>query len=282
MRRRELLQAEIEEALGLGVDSFEEVGTGSVNEVHRVRFDDGGAAILRIAPSMAQISASWMTTRGLRREQTAMAHLEEIEDLLPRTIIFDRTGTIIPDDWVLQTIVRGTPWLETEVNLDTWRDLGRALRRMHRVAGSWFGPPSDGVRLPTWEALLREDLKGFRIDADVAGVDVPEFAALETAIEEHAVELERVRPVLIHSDLSFPHIFVHQKRLTGLIDFEFARFADVYSEGLLLEMVGRTDDAADAFFEGYGRLRRGGGGRRAVAQCLQAAWAASDRIRLKT
>jgi aminoglycoside phosphotransferase (APT) family kinase protein len=281
MRRLELLQAEIEDALGLGVTGFDHVGTGSVNDVHRVRFDDGGAAILRIAPSMARISASWMTTRGLRREQAALASLESIEHLLPRTIIFDRTGSVIPEDWVLQSIVPGVPWTEAEVDLDTWRDLGRALRAIHRVPGSWFGPPSDGVRLPTWEALLREDLRGFRIDAEVAGADVPEFAALEAAIDEHAIELKRVRPVLIHSDLSPAHIFVQGKRLSGLIDFEFARFADVSSEGLLLEMVGREDEAADAFFEGYGRWRHGGG-RRAVAQCLQEAWAASDRIRLKT
>lgn len=282
MVRLELLQEEIEDALGLSVVSMDPIGGGSVNETYRVGFDDGGAVILRIAPGLEKISASWMTTRGLRREQAAIAYLESLENILPRTIIFDRTGTIIPEDWVLQSVVRGQPWPTTTVNATTWRDLGRVVRAMHRVMGSWFGPPTDGQRLPTWTALLQADLEGFRLDAQVAGVAVPEFEALAEAIGTHADELDRVRPVLIHSDLSLQHVFVENNAVSGLIDLEFARFADPLSEGLLLDMMQRSDDMADAFFDGYGQVPGRSDTRRMIAGLLQAAWAASDAIRLQT
>jgi len=89
--------------------------------------------------------------------------------------------------------------------------------------------PSDDVRVLRYEQKLMEDLKRDEQDQDI---DLPQ-GAFESATPHLGALAEVESPALIHWDLWDPNIFVDStsKRITGLIDFERAMWADPLMEG---------------------------------------------------
>jgi aminoglycoside phosphotransferase len=288
----ESLQHIIELTFGQHARSLRRLPSGTVNQTVRIELEDSREFIMRVAPGPAEaaVGPSWMSTNGLRRERAAIALLDGIRHLLPVTMASDFTRGSLGRDWVIQEIVPGVPFPGNAAELasadrrDLWRQLGAATARIHAVRGAWFGPPSDGPRFPTWTALIRNDIAGFRRDAERWQLKIDAFDALANLVESSRVELDAVPPVLIHSDLSLDHVFVVEGgdgwRISGLIDLEFARFADPVSEGLLLEVLQRSDADADAFLDGYGGRPDISPARIEIATRLIAAWAETDRARL--
>ncbi|HWV24455.1 MAG TPA: phosphotransferase, partial [Thermomicrobiales bacterium] len=184
---------------------------GTVNLAFRV--DQGGDAplVVRIAPSDDEAAAgpSWLTSHGLRREQTTIRLLsEDIAALMPRTVHFDDTRTLIDRDWVVQTWVRGDAWAELgaqlsqDESLRLWRELGRLTRGIHTSVSETFGPPEAGLGFTTWSDLVRWDVTGLLVDADRFGLDTTPFQRLERIVDRAVPILNRIREArLIHSDL---------------------------------------------------------------------------------
>lgn len=248
-------------------DRIQKVHGGSVNTAYRIDQGGDGPLVLRIAPSDAEAESgpSWFTSHGLRREQTTIRLLSELAYLLPRTVFFDETRAHIDRDWVLQTWVQGDAWIDLRSSLnDTedmqlWRDLGKIIRKIHSIARDEFGPPEEGLGYATWSDLIRWDVSSFVVDAGRYGIEVAPFEQLQSLVDRVVSVLNEVTEArLIHSDLGQGHIFISreettQPRIIGLIDFEFARFADAYSESVFVDgALMPTHDGRDAAFcEGY-------------------------------
>jgi aminoglycoside phosphotransferase (APT) family kinase protein len=248
-------------------DRIRQVTGGTVNTAFRIDQGSDGPFVLRISPSDAEAEAgpSWLTSHGLRREQTTIGLLAEIAPLLPRTVYFDESRGHIDRDWVLQTWVRGDTWrdlrtsLTESEDLDLWRELGRITRQIHAIVGQEFGPPEDGLGYATWSDLIRWDVSGFVVDAHRYGVDLEPFEQLQSLVDRVVPVLNEVTEArLVHSDLNQQHVFVArdsggQPRITGLIDFEFARFADPYSESVFIDgaLLPSNDGRDVALCEGY-------------------------------
>lgn len=275
------------------------VGGGTVNEVWRIAVSGEPDAILRVAPSpeAAAHGPSWLTPDGLRREQAAIALLPHLASILPRTICFDPTRHIVARDWVMQTIVPGRPWSEIDVTLDDqgriglWRKMGAICRAIHDVHAPAFGP-AHAPSFPTWTSLLEDDAAGLREDARRFGIDPAPFAQLLAAVKVHRGLLDRVEiPALIHSDLGPRHCFIERDaggawQIVGLIDLEFARFADPLSESMIVDMMtsDHTPDAdlCDAFWAGYGPFETPPGAERRAQlyAAIALGWVATDLARL--
>jgi Ser/Thr protein kinase RdoA (MazF antagonist) len=248
-------------------ENIETVQHGSINATFRIRQGREPSLYLRLAPSDAEVDAgpSWMTSHGLRQEQTAIRMMEPLAHLLPRTVHLDWSREVIDRDWVLQTEVRGTPWTDVgdemtdEQSIDIWRQLGRLLRTMHGIIGAEFGPPVEGFGHQSWSDLVRWDVTGLLVDAQRFGLDADPFRRLTELVNHSTRVLDEVTdPRLIHSDLHPHHVFVDRNaagawEITGLIDLEYARFADPGSESIFVtrELEGGDDDAFAAFCEGY-------------------------------
>lgn len=220
---------------------------GTVNQVARIRRTPGPDLFLRIGPSNDEVAAgpSWLTATGLQREQAAFARIPALAPLLPRTIHTDWSRSLIDADWVLQEAVPGVCWADHAPHFPPdhrqalWRQLGEITRRLHTTIGPAFGPPQPDQQLPRWSDLLQRDALGFRHDADRFRLDSAPFDALLAAIDHHRLAIDVVtRPALIHSDLDPRHVFIDPTstppRITGIIDWEFARFADPWSESTLV------------------------------------------------
>lgn len=249
-------------------EHIEPVQAGSINSTFRVLQGKEPPLFLRIAPSDAEVDAGpgWMTAHGLRQEQTAIGMMEPLRELLPRTVHSDWSRTVIDRDWVVQTEVRGTPWTDLRAeltaaeNLDLWRQLGEILSTMHSIRGAEFGPPVEGFGHASLSDLVRWDVTGLLVDAQRFDIDPEPFQRLVELVNHSVKVLDEVEEArLIHSDLQQHHVFVRRNpggevAITGLIDLEFARFADPGAESIFVsyELEGDPEGTLAAFCEGYG------------------------------
>jgi hypothetical protein len=273
------------------------IAGGTINQAFRLESDDGPPMVLRIAPSDADAAAgpSWLTSHGLLREQEVLRLLADLGDVLPRTVHFDDSRTLIDRDWVVQTVVRGQPWNQLRARLDDreqrvlWRELGELTARIHAVEGEEFGPPAGWHGIRMWSEMMRWDATGFAVDADRYELDPEPFRMLCTIIDRAVPVLDRIsRPRLIHSDLGLHHVFTERGQdglhhVTGLIDFEFGRFADPMSESAFVvhELTPAADEDFVAFCAGYGRPPHGHDDevRCLIYQMVALGWQATDLVR---
>lgn len=268
---------------------------GQINATSLIILENGDRLILRAAPSEADASAapSWLSSRGLRREAAAIAAMPDLAHLLPVTVAHDFEDNFLGRDWVVQQVVPGVPLatvdaaLEPDARETIWTELGSFTRQMHDHTSTTFGPlGEDGHE--RWTGLLASDAAGLLDDARRYNLPIAPFEHLARLIGDHTATLDDVGPpVLIHSDLLPPHIFVTDDddgalHLSGVIDLEFARYADRASEHLLPSFgLGYVPEAmAGAFFAGYGADGRiencpGHAFRRALYLALDFGWNAS-------
>ena len=285
----------LESLIGEPISAIVPIEGGSINRVARIELQGGTALILRIAPSYDEAfdEPTWLTHEKLAEEQRTLQRLAKVKSigkLLPRTIHFEDSLAFDVGDMVIQTFVSGQsaasvlPSMTAAERLDFYRQLGEMTRDLHSVSSKWFGPSWSGDRLPTWSALVLSDCKGFLEDADAMDLPEAEFEELMQLVADNGAELEAIPSAFIHSDLSMEHVFIEQKsnqwKISGLIDLEFARFADPVSEGLLLEMLQCSDQDSAAFFAGYGSDFEASEIRIDIAKRLLAAWNITDKARL--
>jgi len=269
---------------------------GTVNQALRV--EGAEPLVLRIAPSDAEVAPgpSWLSSHGLRREQEVLRLVADvIPGLVPETVHFDESRTLVDHDWVLQAAVPGRPWEQLRPELDArererlWRELGELTARIHAVVGTEFGPPEVGFGTATWSDLVRWDVTGFTVDAGRFGIDPKPMEALQSLVDDAASLLDHVHePRLIHSDLGLNHVFIApgrdgQHRVTGIIDWEYGRFADPQSESIFVQhtLSGRPDDELAAFCDGYdcpGRSHEAAI-RMTIYQLVALGWRVSDLAR---
>ncbi|MCA9833040.1 MAG: aminoglycoside phosphotransferase family protein [Thermomicrobiales bacterium] len=283
-------------SIGWNQIRIETVPGGTVNTTFRLS-EGQQVWYLRIGPTLedAAKGPTWFTDRGLQRELRAISIWSEHKHLLPQTVHSDFTRTLVPADWVIQKAVPGDSWeaqrarftpLET---ISLWRQLGTLLAELHAYVGPEFGPPEQGIGTRRWSEAIRWDAAGLVVDAHRYNLKPAPFEALCKLIDRSARELDDVtQPRLIHSDLGLRHIMVQrdtsgEPKISGLIDMEYARFADAYSESIFVSEARKTqrDPMFDEFMEAYGAVRadRSFRLRSLIYQLIDMAWWATDAMR---
>lgn len=258
------------------LESADPMPGGTINTTFRLQVRGEQASILRAAPppEIAEAGPSWLTAHGLRREVAAMNRVPALQPLFPRTVHLDTSHAIVRRDWVIQTAVQGEPWadmqddLPEDANHDLWHQLGEVANDLHAISGERFGPIGvpGALTFSRWSDLLMDDADGLIRDAERFGLPVELMSTLRITIERHRAMLDTgTQPRLIHSDLNPRHVFIQPTtggdyRISGLIDMEFARFADPLSESIftLFSLDPGSDAGAyKAYLAGYGDLPPG-------------------------
>jgi aminoglycoside phosphotransferase (APT) family kinase protein len=271
---------------------------GTVNTVLRARHPDGGRVYLRIGPPGLEIEAapSWMRPDGLACEVLMLDWIHKSLSCAPVTIAAG--FRCLGHHWLVQERVPGEsldvvlPRLSIEEIMEIWRQLGSLSALLHGISGPWFGTPNGGQRFPTWAEMVRADAAGLLDDARRFGLDQDPFRRLLAEIDQHRGALQMVaRPAVVHSDLDSRHVFVERRdamwRITGLIDWEYARYADPLSESFIVDLLGRPvdDSRRAAFLSGYGFDGDMANhpvfqARQAIYRRIIAGWATTDVARL--
>lgn len=153
---------------------------------------------------------------ALRAEAWACARAGTAGCAAPAIIRFGRVETGVSA--VIMSRVKGRPIAADDA---AFSDVGTNLRRLHRVTMPGFGWLAEGSKHPSWRSFLSAICDETRkLAPDVAD-------AAESAISKHADTLDAVdTAALCHGDLKAAHILVYDGRLTGVIDWGDALFAD--------------------------------------------------------
>ncbi|HEX6343551.1 aminoglycoside phosphotransferase family protein [Umezawaea sp.] len=121
------------------------------------------------------------------------------------------------------------------------RDLGDVVGRVHRIEGSTFGESG--------AATLREAVEA-EVESLLGGTDAfGDGRAVRTATAAAVARLDSTAsvPSLVHGDLWLPNILVRDGRITCVLDFEHAGYADRFRD------FGKLDEHLfDAFPAGRG------------------------------
>jgi hygromycin-B 7''-O-kinase len=268
---------------------------GTVNATWRVPVASEGPAVLRVGPDRAAVAAgpSWMRGDALACEAIVLDRIHDVVPV-PATV----SAGFRDRSWLLQELLPGRPMAETlpgmtaEEREAIWREIGALLRRLHEIPGYWFGTPDGRHRFPDWPAMVRADAEGLRDDARRFRLDPAPFDRLLAEIVAGSDALAAVtRPAVVHSDLDPRHIFTREGdagwEIVGVIDWEYARYADPWSESLLVAVLARPEDDPEraALLAGYGAdpalladpaFRQ----RQAIYHGIAEGWAVTDAARL--
>lgn len=233
-----------------------------------------------------------MRAHALGREQHLLAFVRPTIALVPATIAagFPSGG----QPWVVQEFVPGVPLSEALVGLSPdeqsqiWREVGRLLLRLQQIPVPWFGTPDGGERFPDWPSMVANDAVGLLGDARRMELPLEPFSVLSECVERHHADLADVdRASVVHSDLDPRHLFVDRGddgwRISGVIDWEYGRFADLDSEGLLIDMIDRPEDDPTrvAFLDGFGPadVSHLATNRRMIYRGIGLGWELTDAVR---
>jgi len=182
---------------------------------------------------------SW--AKSFETERAAQSLLEEAGIAAPRPVasgrLFEASGEAWP--YLITTRMTGSPWEDTpltfERRLSIARDLGREIKRLHRLVPVGIPNHEDWPMLDVLTAAEKSSLPAHLL-GQVRGY------------------LARMRPfdrVFVHGDITSRHIFVEGGRLAGIIDWGDATVTDRHYELAKLHLSLFQCDKAllRAFFE---------------------------------
>ncbi|OBG19336.1 phosphotransferase family protein [Mycobacterium sp. 852002-51057_SCH5723018] len=198
--------------LGCALSRVVQLGAFPGNAVYEVDADGRGLIV----------KAS--TNHGaLRAEAWACARAATAGCAAPAILRFRRLRTGMSA--VIMSRAKGQPIAPDD---PAFSEVGTNLRRLHGMTRPGFGWLAEGsLKHPSWVSFLRTICEDTRELADSYPLAATVADAAESAIGVHAATLGAIEAgVLCHGDLKAAHIFVDDGRLTGVIDWGDALFAD--------------------------------------------------------
>ncbi|MFK0297170.1 phosphotransferase family protein [Streptomyces sp. NPDC090442] len=132
-------------------------------------------------------------------------------------------------------------------------DLGDVVGRLHAIKGPHFGDVVGGTVAPTLRQAVEAEVEALLPQADlrlIGGAD-----ALRTAVGAALARLDDAAniPALTHGDLWLPNVLVREGRISCVLDFEHAAYADRFRDfGKLDEhLFDDFTDGREVFLEAY-------------------------------
>jgi aminoglycoside phosphotransferase (APT) family kinase protein len=134
------------------------------------------------------------------------------------------------------------------------RELGDLVGRVHAITAPEFGPVLGGGHVATLRESVETELDGLLAQADPAMLG--ERDALRSAVLDllHGLDESASVPALMHGDLWLPNVLVRDGRVSCILDFEHAVYADRFRDfGKLDEHVfDKFPQGRGAFLDAYG------------------------------
>ena len=243
-KTREQIAQMVERAFGGisladGEDAVRELEEGWFNAAYDVRLSDGREVIVKIAPPRdadvlayeRHIMATEVATMRLLRENPAIP--------VPQIYFFDTTCDLCDSEYFFMEKLSGDNYGQVKASFSPAmqaqldRQIGAFVREINGYTGTYFGYDGNcDLRADTWkEAFLKivdsvlQD--GARKQADF-GYSIEDIRA---AVLKHAACLEAVSPPrLVHWDAWDLNFFVKDGKVSGILDFERALWADPLME----------------------------------------------------
>ncbi|WP_437586114.1 phosphotransferase family protein [Sorangium sp. So ce1000] len=242
-----------------GEDAVVELKDGWFNAAYDLRLADGREVILKIAPPRdaevmlyeKNIMATEVAAMRLVRQNPAIP--------VPEVTFFDTAHDLCDSDYFFMEKIAGDNLEhvraslppETQASIDL--HIGEIVREINGFTGTYFGYDGNpALRANTWREAFTKIMDSVLEDGARKGVAYDHgYDEIRAAVLRHAPALEEVTtPRLVHWDVWNPNVFVKEGRVTGIIDFERALWADplMESQFRLLSSEGITSS-----MRGYGK-----------------------------
>ncbi len=245
--------------LATGEDAVCELKEGWFNAAYNVRLSDGREVIVKIAPLKDADVLAY--EKNIMVTEVAALHLvrENPAIPVPKIYYFDTARDVCDSEYFFMEKLSGdnyehvkgsfSPLMQAQID----QQIGAIVREINGFTGTYFGYDGNSdLRGNTWkEAFIKimdsvlED--GSRKHADF-GYAIDE---IREAILKHAPSLEAVTtPQLVHWDAWDLNFFVKDGKITGILDFERALWADPLMEAQFRAL---AFGGVSASMRGYGK-----------------------------
>lgn len=260
----ETIQKMVEKAFGeviVAEDKVKELEGGYCNIVYEIILDQERQYILKIAPASNVLMMRYEKDL-LKTEVTILKLMEDMTDIpVPKVLYCDDSCKVCNSPYFFMTKVEGECYQEikdrltSEENLRIRMELGKYNKAMNDLTGTCFGIPGiEETMTNSWRTsmlrLFRMVLDdGIRAGSNLLSITYDGMWGI--VCSRSGVFDEVVTPQLIHWDLWEGNVFIKDKKISGIIDFERALYGDYLME---YEFAG-VDKPNDSFEKGYGKSR---------------------------
>jgi aminoglycoside phosphotransferase (APT) family kinase protein len=247
--------------LGLaeGEDAVLELKDGWFNASYSIRLADGREVVLKIAPPQGaevmlyekNIMATEVASMRLVRENPAIPvpeiyFYDDAHDLCDADYFFMEKN----HDDILEHVKASLP-VETQESVD--RHIGEIIREINGFPGAYFGYDGNpDLRAATWKEAFIKIVESVLEDAARKNVTFDySYDEIRATVEKHAPALDEITaPCLVHWDAWNLNFFVKDGRISGIIDFERALWAEPLMEAQFRRF---TDEEVTNSMRGYGK-----------------------------
>ncbi len=238
------------------VRNITELTEGMFNAAYRIDFTDDTASILKI--SAANNEGLLSNEINLMQAEVSAMELLRTRGIpyIPCVQFSDFTRTLCSGLYFFMDVVPGRSLNSCQADLSAETihsvlyEVGRLQRQMESIRNAQFGLVGDTCRFNTLYEMVCYLFHHVLGDAEKKQV------SFFFSPDELLARLKRdcgffdevTQPSLVHWDMWEGNIFVHEGRLSGVIDWERAMWSDP-----LMDDRFRSKNCHPAFFEGYGK-----------------------------
>ena len=246
----------VQKAFGCEPREITELTEGFYNVAYRIVLDNR-TVILKVAPS-PEVEILTSEKDIMKTEVESMRMVKEKTSVpVPEILFFDDSKALINRNYFFMEALAGQNFftvmekMPEEEKTTIFRQAGTYTKELNQITGNKFGyygqPERQGEN---WYEVFRSMICDVYADLARKSIAVPvEKEKLLAMLEEDKESFDEVTvPKYVHWDIWAGNIFVEGGKITGLIDFERALWADE-----LMEVGFRTYEYSKEFFEGYGK-----------------------------
>jgi aminoglycoside phosphotransferase (APT) family kinase protein len=198
----------------------------------------------------------------MRNEYATAPYLAPIADLLPRIVFADFTRQLLGRDYLVESLLPGTPLPEAvgpkagPRHAPVFERIGDVARRIHTVPGPGFGRVI-GPLYDTWSEALVTYFRAAADDVHDTGHDADDIRDLADETERLAPVLDEItRPRLLHGDGWTGNFLLDADlTVTGVLDWDRAEWGDPLADWAIQRALRKPGTVREAFWVGYGRPR---------------------------
>lgn len=225
--------------LAAGEEAITELKQGWFNASYDVHLADGREVILKIAPppdaEVLQYEKNIMVTEAA----TMRLARQHPEIPVPEIYFYDDAHNLCDSDYFFMEKMYGDNLDHVRASLPAAtiesidRHIGEIIRAINSFPGVYFGLDGNpALRAATWREAFLKLVESVLVDAQRKGAVFDySYADIRDVLHKHAPALDEITtPCLVHWDAWDPNFFVKDGRITGIIDFERAMWAEPLME----------------------------------------------------
>ncbi len=244
--------------LAAGEGAITELKEGWFNVAYNVRLANGRETVLKIAPP--QDAEVMLYEKGIMSTEAATMRLvsQNPEIPVPEIYFFDDARDICDADYFFMEKLYGDNLehvkasLPAETQAAIERQIGVIIHEINQFPGSYFGYDGNpDLRGDTWKEAFLKIIESVLEDAarKDAAFDYG-YDEIRAAVQQHSPALDEITtPCLVHWDAWNPNFFVQDGKVTGILDFERALWAEPLMEAQFRLLF----DESDHSLRGYGK-----------------------------